>query len=116
MSDSIPGLSLGVQASNRIISHQPEDMTVSVECGLTLGALQERLAQARQWLPIDPPNSETVTIGDVLNRNSCGPHRFGYGTIREHLLGLTVALADGRMIHAGGKVVKNVAGYDLCKL
>ena len=101
---------------NRVLEHNPADMTVTVETGLTLAALQERLAQRGQWLPIDPPNPETATIADILNSNASGPHRFGYGTIREHLLGLTVALADGRLIHSGGKVVKNVAGYDLCKL
>src|SRR5207248_4275632 len=53
---------------------------------------------------------------DMLNSNISGPRRFGYGSIREHLLGLKVVLADGRLIHCGGKVVKNVAGYDLCKL
>src|SRR5438552_3360089 len=91
-------------------------MTVTVETGLTLAALQARLAERGQWLPIDPPNPQTATLADILNANGSGPHRFGFGTIREHLLGLTVALADGRLIHSGGKVVKNVAGYDLCKL
>jgi glycolate oxidase FAD binding subunit len=57
-----------------------------------------------------------VTIGALLDQNLSGPRRFGYGTIREHLIGIGVVLADGRLIHAGGKVVKNVAGYDLCKL
>jgi FAD/FMN-containing dehydrogenase len=67
-------------------------------------------------LPIDPPNPDNTSIADILNANSSGPRRFGYGTIREHLIGLKVVLADGRIIKAGGKVVKNVAGYDLCKL
>jgi glycolate oxidase FAD binding subunit len=58
----------------------------------------------------------TASIAEILNSNASGPRRLGYGTIREHLLGITVAMADGRLIHSGGKVVKNVAGYDLCKL
>lgn len=94
----------------------PEDMTVTVEAGLSLGALQKELAKHRQWLPIDPPNAESTTIHDLLTQNLSGPRRFGYGTIREHLIGMKVALADGRVIKSGGKVVKNVAGYDLAKL
>lgn len=100
----------------RLCEHAPEDMTCTVEAGMTLGALQAELAKAGQWLPIDPPNPERVTIGALLDQNLSGPRRFGYGTIREHLIGIAVVLADGRLIRAGGKVVKNVAGYDLCKL
>ncbi len=110
------GIAFDLQALNHIVAHNPADMTVTTEAGLTLAALQEVLAQHGQWLPIDPPNPRVLTVADVLNGDVSGPHRFGYGTVREHLLGLTVALADGRLIHAGGKVVKNVAGYDLCKL
>lgn len=89
---------------------------MTVESGLTLGALQRELARHRQWLPLDPPNAETTSIHDVLAQNLSGPRRFGCGTIREHLIGMKVALADGRTIKSGGKVVKNVAGYDLAKL
>ena len=105
-----------LQPLSRVIEHTPEDMTVTVETGLTLSALQERLKQRGQWLPIDPPNPDAASIADILNANASGPRRFGYGTIREHLLGIKVVLADGRVIQNGGKVVKNVAGYDLCKL
>lgn len=101
---------------NCILELTPEDMTVTVEAGISLGALQRELATHRQWLPIDPPNAETVSIHDVLSRDLNGPRRFGYGTIREHLIGMKVVLADGRTIKSGGKVVKNVAGYDLAKL
>ena len=102
--------------SSNILELTPADMTVTVEVGLTLGALQTELAKHRQWLPIDPPNAERTTIHDVLAMDLSGPQRFGYGTIREHLIGMKVALADGRVIKSGGKVVKNVAGYDLAKL
>jgi FAD/FMN-containing dehydrogenase len=105
-----------VQSLDRIIAHSAEDMTVTVESGLALAKLQARLARGGQWLPVDPPHPETVSISELLNANLNGPHRFGYGSIREHLLGITVVLADGRVIHSGGRVVKNVAGYDLCKL
>src|SRR5712692_7088567 len=91
-------------------------MTVVVEAGISLEALQKKLATRGQWLPIDPPRPEATSIGDVLNANASGPRRFGYGTVRDYLIGIKVALADGRVIKAGGKVVKNVAGYDLCKL
>jgi FAD/FMN-containing dehydrogenase len=110
------GVAFTLGALARVLEYTPEDMTVAVEAGITLAALQERLAQHGQWLPIDPPNPTTTTVAEILNFNASGPRRFGYGTIREHLLGITVVLADGRIIHGGGKVVKNVAGYDLCKL
>lgn len=109
-------LAFKIDQLNRILEHNPADMTVTVETGITLAALQGRLAQSGQWLPIDPAHHGNLTIAEILNSNLSGPYRFGYGTIREHLLGLVVALADGRLIHSGGKVVKNVAGYDLCKL
>ena len=102
--------------SGRVLELTSADMTVTVETGLTLGALQSELARHRQWLPIDPPNAEALTVHDLLARDLSGPRRFGYGTIREHLIGMKVALADGRVIKSGGKVVKNVAGYDLAKL
>ena len=108
--------SLDLRALSRIVEHTPADMTVTVEAGLTLGELQSRLAERGQWLPLDPPHPDTLTLGALLDANANGPRRFGYGTARDHLLGLTVALADGRVIHSGGKVVKNVAGYDLMKL
>ena len=103
-------------AFNRILAHTPEDMTVTVEAGVTLAALQSALAQRGQWIPIDPPKADRLTIASLLSTNSSGPRRYGYGTIRDHLIGLQVALADGRLVRSGGKVVKNVAGYDLLKL
>ena len=105
-----------LRALDRIVEHAPEDMTVTVESGITLAALQGQLAHRRQWLPIDPPHADQTTIGSILAANASGPRRFGFGTVREHLIGIKVALADGTLIKAGGKVVKNVAGYDLCKL
>jgi len=100
----------------RILEYHPEDMTVTVEAGLLLSELQDQLRQSRQWLPIDPPFPERTTMDDLISRNLSGPRRYAYGTIREHLLGLSARLADGRVIKSGGKVVKNVAGYDLHKL
>ena len=105
-----------LSALNRVLEYHPEDLTVTVQAGITLAALQAELAKHRQWLPIDPPDPEQISISQLLNENLSGPRRYGYGTIREHLLGLTAVLPDGRVIHNGGKVVKNVAGFDLCKL
>lgn len=96
--------------------HVPEDMVVTVEAVMTIGALQAELAKRGQWLPIDPPNPDRLTIGDLINTNASGPRRFGYGTIRDFLIGIEMKLADGTIIKSGGKVVKNVAGYDLAKL
>ncbi len=101
---------------DRVTEYTPEDMTVTVEAGLTLADLQARLAQGGQWLPIDPPNPKHLTIASLLETDASGPRRLGYGTIREHLIGLRAVLPDGRLIKSGGKVVKNVAGYDLLKL
>ena len=105
-----------LSALNRILEHTPEDMTVTVEAGATLASLQSQLATRGQWLPIDPPHPERLTIAAVLDHNASGPRRYGCGTIRDHLIGLRVALAGGRLIRSGGKVVKNVAGFDLMKL
>ena len=95
--------------------HTPEDMTVTVEASVTLADLQAALAKARQWLPIDPPDPGLM-LREILDRNESGPRRFGYGTVRDYVIGLKVRLADGRIVKSGGQVVKNVAGYDLQKL
>ncbi len=108
--------SFDLSAFSRVLEYTPEDLTVTVEAGLTLGALQRALRELGQWLPVDPPHANRLTIGALLATNASGPRRFGHGTIRDHLLGLQVALADGRLIRSGGKVVKNVAGFDLLKL
>lgn len=99
-----------------LIEYMPADMTITVQTGMRLADLQSEAAKNRQWLPIDPPHPERVTVDQLLNRNLSGPRRFGCGTIREHLIGMKAVLSDGRVIHNGGRVVKNVAGFDLCKL
>src|SRR5262245_58579520 len=72
-----------LSALNRVLEYTPEDMTVTVEAGITLAELQRHLAQSGQWLPIDPPQPERTTVGAILAANANGPRRFGYGTIRE---------------------------------
>lgn len=103
-------------ALNQVIDYAPEDLTVTVEAGLTLAALQDKLRVHGQWLPVDPPGAGGLTVAALIDANASGPRRYGHGTVREHLLGVKVALGDGRVIRSGGKVVKNVAGYDLHKL
>lgn len=111
-----PVRSWDLTALNRLIEHKPEDMTATAESGLTLGEFQRRLAANGQWLPIDPPGADQLTLGTLLDTDASGPRRFGYGTIRDYLIGIKVVSAQGKLICAGGKVVKNVAGYDLPKL
>src|SRR5256885_1683779 len=103
-------------ALNRVLLHTPEDMTVTVEAGMTLAALQAELAKRGQWLPVDPPHPKQLTVEALLATNASGPRRFGYGTIRDYVIGIKVVLADGRVVKSGRRGGKNVAGYDLCKL
>jgi hypothetical protein len=100
---------------NRLIEHVPEDMIATVQGGMTLGNFQGELSKESQWLPVDPP-ATGVSISELLDRNLNGPRRFGYGTLRDWLVGISVVLPDGRFIRNGSKVVKSVAGFDLCKL
>ncbi len=101
---------------NTLLEHEAADLTCSVQAGMTLAALQERLATKGQFLALDPPNTERATIGGILAANASGPERLRYGAARDLVIGLRVVLADGTIARSGGKVVKNVAGYDLNKL
>src|SRR5262249_57989220 len=100
----------------RIVAHEPADLTLAVEAGVTLGAIAERLAPHRQLLPLDPARAAGSTVGGVIATAASGPYRARYGTIRDLLLGVTVARADGTLVKGGGRVVKNVTGYDVPKL
>ena len=99
-----------------LLAYNPDDMVVTVTADTTLAALQEQLKQHGQWLPMDPPNPERTTIGEIVNNDLSGPWRYGRGTVRDHLLAIRVEMADGRFIKAGAPVVKTAAGYDLCRL
>lgn len=111
-----PAPALDLTSLDRVVAFSPDDLTVTAEAGLTVAALQRALAASGQWLPIDPPHPETTTLADLLQFDISGPRRYGYGTIREHVLGLAVVTGDGRLVRSGGRVVKNVAGYDLARL
>ncbi len=110
------GLVLGMKRMSRLIEHEPGDLTATVEAGCAFGALQGELGKRGQWLSLDPPWADRATIGGVLASNASGPRRHLYGTARDLLIGLTVVMTDGSVVRGGGKVVKNVAGYDLPKL
>jgi FAD/FMN-containing dehydrogenase len=107
---------INTRRMQRMIEHEPADLVASAEAGLPLAALNQELARSGQWLPLDPPDDGRATIGGVVATGLGGAQSFGHGMPRNYVIGMRVALADGTVIKAGGRVVKNVAGYDLCKL
>ncbi len=113
---AVDGVELRTKALDRVLEHSQADMVVSVEAGITLEALQEELGKSGQFLPLDPFGSPGHTIGGLLATGWTGPLRLRYGSPRDFLIGIRVALPDGRLASAGGRVVKNVSGYDLMKL
>jgi len=107
---------VSTQRLNRLIEHAVGDLTVTVEAGCKFSHLQQTLKAANQFLAIDPPYPEAATIGGILATSVTGSLRHGYGGIRDMVLGISLVRADGQTAKAGGRVVKNVAGYDLMKL
>ena len=107
--------SIELTGLNSVRSLSAADMTVKVWSGISLKRLQSRLAEFGQWLPVDPWDTG-VSIKHLLDENLYGPRRYGFGTVREHLIGMETMLPDGRLVESGGDVVKNVAGYDLQKV
>jgi glycolate oxidase FAD binding subunit len=101
---------------NRVLIHEPGDLTISIEAGMTVGALRTYLARHGQMLPIDPPLPDRATIGGLIATATDGPRRLGYGTLRDLLIGISVVEAGGRISKGGGMVVKNVSGFDMMKL
>src|SRR4030095_7430980 len=92
------------------------DLMAVAEAGMRLAEFNQRLAESGQWLPLDPPDDGNATIGGVVATGLSGPQQFGYGRPRGMVVGMKVVLSDGSIIKVGGRVVKNVAGYDLSKL
>lgn len=107
---------LSTSRLNRILEHEPADLIATAEAGVTLNEFNAELGKRGQWLPLDPPDDGRATLGGVVATGLAGAQQCGYGSPRTFVIGMRVALADGRVIKAGGRVVKNVAGYDLCKL
>ena len=110
------GVVLDLSQCNRILDFQPSDLTATVEAGVTLDALQQHVAGGGKFLPLESPLSNAATIGGILAANVTGPLRSSVGLPREWLIGIGVVNAQGLETKAGGKVVKNVTGYDLDKL
>ena len=101
---------------NRVLIHEPDDLTISVETGMTAGSLRDYLARHGQMLPVDPPLAARATIGGLIATATDGPRRLGYGTLRDLLIGIAVVEMGGRVSKGGGMVVKNVSGFDMMKL
>jgi glycolate oxidase FAD binding subunit len=111
-----PGLGLSTTGLKRIIDYPARDMTITVEAGTTIAELAQVLAAENQYLPLDVAQPGTATVGGVMAANFSGPRRYGYGTFRDYIIGVSAVDGTGTAFKAGGRVVKNVAGYDFCKL
>jgi glycolate oxidase FAD binding subunit len=110
-----PGEGVDLTALAQVIDYPARDMTITVQAGIRIGQLQIVLAAENQRLPIDFPNPDRSTLGGALATNVSGPRRYGFGTLRDYVIGIST-INEGGETKAGGRVVKNVAGYDLCKL
>jgi glycolate oxidase FAD binding subunit len=111
-----PGLGLSLANLRRVVDYPARDMTITVEAGITMAELQRVMAAQRQHVPIDVAEAGAATLGGVIATNQSGPRRYGYGTIRDYVIGISAVDGRGTAFKAGGRVVKNVAGYDFCKL
>jgi glycolate oxidase FAD binding subunit len=111
-----PGLLLDMHRLNTLREHTWQDMTCTVEAGCTWSAMQSGLAQHGQHVALDPLWPDRATVGGIIATNDSGALRLRYGGLRDLIIGMTIVLADGTVAQTGGKVVKNVAGYDLHKL
>ena len=107
---------LSLAAIDALVDHQPANMTVTAQAGMSVAGLQAAVAESGQWLPVEPPLPAATSVGGLISADLSGPSRFSQGTVRDLLIGITVARADGTIVKSGGRVVKNVAGYDLAKL
>jgi glycolate oxidase FAD binding subunit len=107
---------IGLKRLNQLVEHDQANLTATIQSGHRLAALQEALARHNQFLPFDPPNAVRATVGGIVATNLNGPRRSHFGNVRDLVIGMKIVLASGEQIKAGGKVVKNVAGYDMCKL
>lgn len=110
------GIGIDLTGMNQVVDYPARDMTITVQAGITMARLNEILAAERQRLPIDVPQPTRATVGGSIACNISGPRRLGFGTFRDYVIGIRFLDDQGREVQGGGRVVKNVAGYDLCKL
>ena len=111
-----PGVAVSTAKLTNVIDYPARDMTVTVEAGIRIDSLADLLKHERQRLPIDVPQAHRATLGGIIACNAGGARRFGLGTLRDYIIGISAIDAQGTLFKAGGRVVKNVAGYDLCKV
>lgn len=111
-----PGVAIDLRGLARVIDYPSADMTITVEAGITLTALRDALAEYHQRLLVDAPDPDRATLGGIFATNTSGPRRFGAGRPRDQIIGVSFVTADGALVKGGGRVVKNVAGYDFPKL
>lgn len=112
----LPGVAIDTTALRRVIEYPAADMTITVEAGITLAALREVLVAQGQRLNLEAPQPEKATLGGIFATNTCGPRRFGLGRPRDQVIGVGFVTSDGEFVKGGGRVVKNVAGYDFPRL
>ena len=110
------GIGVDLRGINRIVDFPARDMTITVETGIPIAELRTLLAKENLRLPIDVPRPDEATLGGAIAVDASGPRRFGFGTLRDYVIGISAVNDEGAEFKAGGRVVKNVAGYDLCKL
>jgi len=115
-SDAPCDLALTTRRLDRVPAIEPQDLSATAEAGIGFDLLRHQLADRGVWLAIDPPGLGGRSVGSVVATATTGPLRQGFGPVRDHLLGVTFVTGDGRIVQSGGRVVKNVAGYDLTKL
>ena len=113
--DAPADFTLTTRRLDRVVAIEPQDLSATVEAGTGFDLLRHQLADRGTWLAIDPPGPQGRTIGSVLATATSGPLRHGFGPVRDHILGVRVVTGDGRVVESGGRVMKNVAGYDLTK-
>jgi len=111
-----PGLGLSLARLNRVVDYPARDLTVTVEAGVTIAELAGRLASERQRLPVDIAQAERATVGGVVATSPSGPRRYLWGTMRDYVIGVQAVDGRGTAFSGGGRVVKNAAGYNLCRL
>ncbi len=104
-----------LQKMNSVVDYPARDMTVTVQSGMAVSELTRILAEEKQQLPIDEFD-RSISVGALVAGDIAGPRQYGYGTLRDYVIGIEAVDGQGRIFHAGGRVVKNVAGYDLCRL